>query len=81
MRNLLGLASLFVVTLPSVASACAVCFGDPESTQTQSAMAGVLVMLGITLFVLGTFGSVAITWARRARALDQSQGSLVETSH
>ena len=83
MRRLLSLAGLVAVIgmLPSLASACAVCFGDPQSSQTQSAMAGVLVMLGITLFVLISFGSIAFTWARRARALDQAQVSLAETSH
>lgn len=80
-KILYSLVSLCAVVMPSLASACAVCFGDPESKQTQSAMAGVLFMFGITLFVLGTIGSVAFTWARRAKALEQAQASLTETSH
>ena len=59
MTKVLALASFFAASIPSQALACAVCFGDPQSSQTQSALAGVLVMLGVTLFILITVGSVA----------------------
>ena len=52
--------------------ACAQCFGDPGSDQVKAAKIGVLVLLGVIVPILGVIGFTARTWARRARALQQS---------
>lgn len=49
--------------------ACAVCFGDPSSPMTKGAVAGMLCLLGVILFVLAGIAATGITWARRARAI------------
>ncbi|MCI0412959.1 hypothetical protein L0222_09185 [bacterium] len=51
------------------AGACAVCFGDPNSSMTHGAKAGVAVLLGVVGVVLCGIGGVAFYWIRRARLL------------
>jgi hypothetical protein len=66
-RLLIGLllSSMWVQSL----WACSVCFGDPNSPIVHGAKAGVAVLLGIVLFVVGGIVAVAIYWIRRARLL------------
>jgi hypothetical protein len=52
---------------------CPVCVGDPSSPMTQAAQAGVLFMLGVVVVMLGSIGSIAFTWARRAKKLAAQQ--------
>jgi hypothetical protein len=49
--------------------ACSVCFGDPNSPMTHGAIAGVAVLLGIVVGVMGGILAVAVFWNRRARLL------------
>ena len=61
--------------------ACAVCFGDPESSLTKGAVAGVLVLVGIIVSVLGGIAGMALFWAKRARMLaseKQSRATVLE---
>ena len=51
------------------AFACAVCFGDPNSSLTKGAKAGVLVLLGVIVTLLSAIGYVIVFWSRRARAM------------
>lgn len=55
--------------------ACPMCFGDPDSTQVQSAKVGVLVLLGFIVPLLVAIALVARSWARRARALREAEGA------
>jgi len=57
--------------------ACAVCFGDAGSQQTQSQNAGIFVMLGVTGLVLGGFVAMSISFWRRARRV-QAAAALSE---
>lgn len=47
--------------------ACAVCYGDPTSAQTQGMNLAIFTMLGVTFGVLGAFAAVFVHFARRAR--------------
>ncbi len=49
--------------------ACAVCFGDASSQQTQAQNSGILVLLGVTGVVLGGFVAMSISFWRRARRI------------
>ena len=49
--------------------ACSVCFGDPNSPMTHGAKAGVFVLLGVVIVVLGGILGVTCYWIRRARLL------------
>lgn len=73
MKRLFALGSAaFAAALasPSIARACAVCYGDPSAEITQGAKAGVLLLLGVIVFVLVWIAAVALFWVRRARMLD-----------
>ena len=51
--------------------ACSVCFGDPQSLQSRGLFFGVCFLLGIVAFVLGAVASTAVSWARRAKKIEQ----------
>jgi hypothetical protein len=53
------------------AQACSVCFGDPNSVMSKGIKAGVVLLILIVGGVLGGIASVAVSWARRAKALEQ----------
>ena len=53
------------------AFACAVCFGAADSSLLNAARAGVLVMVGITLLVLGGFAR----WFLMLRRLDAADAA------
>ena len=63
---LVGLATLLVA---ESASACSVCFGDPNSSMVKGVQAGVLVLLGVVGVVLTGLGSLILFWMRRAANL------------
>lgn len=69
-----SLLTLPVLLISSVfvqeASACSVCFGDPNSSMVHGAKAGVAVLLGIVGVVVCAIVGVAIYWTRRARLLE-----------
>jgi hypothetical protein len=76
---LLACAAALLNSKPALA--CAVCFGSPDSSLTQGAKAGILILLGVVATVLTWIVAVALFWIRRARtlqeqeALDQTEGS------
>jgi hypothetical protein len=47
--------------------ACPVCFSGDDPAMRESLIAGVSVLLGITVIVLGCFARFFISLARRAR--------------
>ncbi len=72
-KTLSSLASLLFLSTP--ARACSVCFGNPNSLQSKGVVAGVLLLLGITVFVLGGAALIFLGWARRAKTLAQAESS------
>jgi len=55
---------------PHAAHACSACFGDPSSPMTKGLKVGILTLLGVTGSVLAGIASIGITWARRAKAIE-----------
>ena len=55
------------VTLPQTASACAVCFGDPDSPLAKGLNWAVLSLLAIVLLVLGGIAAFFTYLVKRAR--------------
>jgi hypothetical protein len=51
------------------ALACAVCYGDPNSSLIRSMKMGMLSLAGLIYLVLGGMIVVAITWIRRSKRL------------
>jgi hypothetical protein len=60
---------LALLVQPAGASACAVCFGDPNSDMGKGAAAGVLVMAGVIYGVLMGFVGIIVYWVIRAKRL------------
>jgi hypothetical protein len=75
----LGLTAFFT---PSIARACAVCFGNSDSQLMQGMFAGVLVLLLVVLLVLGGFVALFIYLARRSAAVAalDKQSTAIEES-
>ena len=63
-------AMLVMLTMlaTSAASACPVCFGDPNSPMTKGASNGILFLLGIVGFVQLGFVALFFSFWRRAKA-------------
>ena len=74
-RNSQLLIALLVLLTAQAATACPVCFGDPNSTMVKSTNNGVLFMLGVIGFVQVGFISLFVTFWRRARALRRRRES------
>ncbi len=55
------------MTALTIVLACASCYGAPDAAQTHGMNMGILVMLGVTGFVLSGFGAMIWYLARRAR--------------
>ena len=68
----LALITLFVCTTVERVSACAVCFGDPESRMAKGVVAGVLVLVGVIGMVLLGVASMGVWWMLRSRRLERN---------
>jgi hypothetical protein len=67
-RKLVVMAAVAAMSLaPRLALACAVCYGAPGAPQTRGMNFGIFTMLGVTGVVLGGFGGLFFSFARRAR--------------
>ena len=64
------------VLAQSLFFACSVCFGDPNSSLTQGAKAGIVFLLVIVGMVLGAIVGIALYWAHRARMLEAAQSGM-----
>ncbi|MCL4216247.1 MAG: hypothetical protein KJ052_04475 [Candidatus Hydrogenedentes bacterium] len=69
---LLGL----VLSLPPEALACATCFGDSSSTQTQGMNVAIGTLLGVTLSVLFCIAFVIGRIILRVRRMQEDPGEL-----
>ncbi|MDE2999707.1 MAG: hypothetical protein OXU79_11580 [Gemmatimonadota bacterium] len=72
-RVCVAAAAAIGAMLPEMVQACAVCYGDPESDMAKGAAAGVLVLMGIVVSVLGGIVGVTIFWVRRARRIGNAR--------
>ena len=61
---------------PTIASACPVCFGDPNSAMAKGTNNGIFFLLGIVGFVQIGLGAMFIAFWRRARALRARRDSM-----
>jgi hypothetical protein len=66
------LLTLAVLTVPRLALACPVCFGESDAPLAQAMKMGVYAMLVVVVGVLGSFASFIVYLIRRARAFEAS---------
>ena len=70
----IALTTIALLTLPRLALACPVCFGNPDSAQTKAVQAGILALLAVTVVMLSSIaGFFFIYLRRRIRLFEQSE--------
>ena len=67
MRN--GLLTALMLSVPRVALACPVCFGQSDSPMAQGVNMGIFFLLGVVACVLAAFAVFFVYLARRSRML------------
>ncbi|NOX60157.1 MAG: hypothetical protein GXP29_15040 [Planctomycetes bacterium] len=68
-RRWVVLLTLPLLLVAKRAQACAVCFGDPESSMARGAVAGVILLGCVVFCVLLGIAGTAFHWSRKARKL------------
>ena len=63
------LATLALLAVPRLALACPVCFGGPDSPQTQAAQMGILALLVVTVGMLASIATFFFVYLRRRMRL------------
>ena len=77
LRALPGASALLLASaLPALA--CAVCFGDPESPQTQGMNSAILFLMGVIGSVLAAFAPMVVYWVARSRRIAAANHQGVE---
>ncbi len=69
-------ASLSFFVMVGVASACSVCFGDPDDPQSHGMNMAVLTLLGVTGSVIGSIVAVGTSIALRIRRAELAAMSI-----
>ena len=70
-----ALTTIALMSVPRLALACPVCFGNPNSSQTRGVQAGIAALLIVTVAVLGSVaGFFFIYLRRRIRMVEASNG-------
>ena len=68
-------ATIVLLALPTLALACPVCFGGPDSPQTKAAQTGILALLAVTVAMLASIaGFFFVYLRRRIRLFEESNG-------
>lgn len=74
----IALTTIVLLTVPKLALACPVCFGNADSMQTKGAQAGILALLAVTVAMLASIaGFFFIYLRRRIRMFEESNGGSV----
>ena len=71
MKTALRLILVAAAALPSTASACAVCMGDPNPNIIAASNSVLCVLLGLVGFIFASTGLTAFYLWRRARGVVQ----------
>ena len=59
------ITTIALLAIPRLALACPVCFGGPDSPQTQAAQTGILALLLVTVAMLGSIAGFFFVYLRR----------------
>ena len=74
MNHLFLKSSLLLALAVSVAPACSVCFGDPESNMTQGMNFAIIGLLVVVMLVLATFGAFFVYLNKKAKSVQNAEG-------
>jgi hypothetical protein len=67
--------AISILLIPSVLSACPVCYGSPDSPMTKSSNNAIMFLLGVVGFVQVGFIALFWTFWRRAKELRRRRDS------
>ena len=62
-----------VLALPQIASACATCFGAPDSPMTKGMNNAILMLIGVVGLVYVGIGKVALDFRKRSKRLAEKE--------
>jgi uncharacterized membrane protein YphA (DoxX/SURF4 family) len=75
-KTIAGLTAGFVVlALPQIASACATCFGAPDSPMTKGMNNAIFLLIGVVGLVYVGIGKVALDFRKRSKRLAEKERS------
>jgi len=67
--------AISILLVPSILSACPVCYGSPDSPMTKSSNNAIMFLLGVVGFVQVGFIALFWTFWRRAKELRRRRDS------
>ncbi len=73
-RTFIGMVAVMLIAA-GTASACSVCFGDPDNAQSHGMNMAILTLLGVTGGVMGTVVAFGTTIALRIRRAERAAAS------
>lgn len=68
-----GIAGTAWLVLPGIAAACATCFGDPQSPQTQGMNNAIFMLLGVVGVVYVGVGKLFWDFRKRSKRLEEQR--------
>ncbi|HVG08566.1 MAG TPA: hypothetical protein VNM67_12735 [Thermoanaerobaculia bacterium] len=68
-------AGFVVLALPQIASACATCFGAPDSPMTKGMNNAIFLLIGVVGLVYVGIGKVALDFRKRSKRLAEKERS------
>ena len=74
-RTIAGFATGLALAMPQIASACATCFGAPDSPMTKGMNNAIFLLIGVVGLVYVGIGKVALDFRKRSKRLAEKERS------
>jgi uncharacterized membrane protein YphA (DoxX/SURF4 family) len=75
MKTIAGFAIGLALAMPQIASACATCFGAPDSPMTKGMNNAIFLLIGVVGLVYIGIGKVALDFRKRSKRLAEKERS------
>jgi len=72
-RTIAGFATALALAMPQIASACATCFGAPDSPMTKGMNNAIFLLIGVVGLVYVGIGKVALDFRKRSKRLAEKE--------
>jgi len=74
-KTIAGFAAGLALAMPQIASACATCFGAPDSPMTKGMNNAIFLLIGVVGLVYVGIGKVALDFRKRSKRLAEKERS------
>jgi uncharacterized membrane protein YphA (DoxX/SURF4 family) len=74
-KTIVGFLAVWALALPQIASACATCFGAPDSPMTKGMNNAIFLLIGVVGLVYVGIGKVALDFRKRSKRLAEKERS------